>query len=170
MCGGVKVAIVDLDTSHPVAQTSDHFLSVTIDAGVIGQHLDPVQNFTPPRLLNMARALSPAVWRLGGTSEDYVVFNHSTNAVGLGLRSGLDRSRDTAVLTATQWDTINTFSRDAGWHLIYGLNALLRTKEGHWDPTNAEQLLNYTSGKGYTVSWELGNGKKWHFGKFCLHT
>lgn len=113
-CVSVRVVTVDVDTSHLAAYTSDYFLSVTIDADVIGAHLYPVQNFTPPRLLNMARELSPAVWRFGGTGEDYTIFTPSANAV---------QDSDTSVLNEKQWDMINGFSR-AGWHLIYGLSAL----------------------------------------------
>ena len=63
-------------------------------------------------------------------------------------------------LSASQWDALNDFSKEAGWDMVYGLNSLLRNPwpHGKWDTTNAEELFKYTISKGYDVSWELGNG------------
>ena len=141
---------VELDTSSVAGTTSDYFLSFTIDAGAIKGHLELVRNFTSRRLLNMARELSPAVWRIGGTSQDYIVFNVSSKeATGINV-----------VMSTEQWDQINRFARDAGLHLIFGLSALIRQQNGRWEPSNALQLMEYTSKNGYAVSWELGNGEK----------
>ena len=52
-----------------------------------------------------------------------------------------------------------TFASCSGLNLIFGLNALLRTTDMHWDSSNAQLLLDYCSSKNYNISWELGNGK-----------
>ena len=46
---------------------------------------------------------------------------------------------------------------------MFGLNILVRkgvtnSSVGTWDPSNAQQLIEYTESKGYKVNWELGNG------------
>lgn len=56
-------------------------------------------------------------------------------------------------------DILYTFASCSGLHLIFGLNALLRTADLQWNSSNAQLLLDYCSSKGYNISWELGNGK-----------
>ena len=66
-----------LDTSFPVATVDPEFLSVTLGA----QHCrkwSRIINFTAPRILNMASALKPAMLRVGGAAEDFVIFNESS--------------------------------------------------------------------------------------------
>ena len=64
-------------------------------------------------------------------------------------------------MTTAQWDAVNEFVQVVGWEFIFGLNSLLRNPYpvGVWDSTNAAQLMAYSSSKGYTVNWELGNGE-----------
>ncbi|XP_048876214.1 heparanase [Brienomyrus brachyistius] len=54
-------------------------------------------------------------------------------------------------------DLLYTFANCSGFDLIFGLNAVLRTKANEWDSRNAETLLAYCEQKGYNMSWELGN-------------
>uniref|UniRef100_A0A4W2GBK8 Heparanase n=1 Tax=Bos indicus x Bos taurus TaxID=30522 RepID=A0A4W2GBK8_BOBOX len=54
-------------------------------------------------------------------------------------------------------DMLYTFASCSGLNLIFGLNALLRTTDMHWDSSNAQLLLDYCSSKNYNISWELGN-------------
>uniref|UniRef100_A0A8C6ED88 Heparanase n=1 Tax=Moschus moschiferus TaxID=68415 RepID=A0A8C6ED88_MOSMO len=54
-------------------------------------------------------------------------------------------------------DMLYTFANCSGLNLIFGLNALLRTADMHWDSSNAQLLLDYCSSKNYNISWELGN-------------
>ncbi|XP_033890601.3 heparanase-like isoform X1 [Acipenser ruthenus] len=54
-------------------------------------------------------------------------------------------------------DMLYNFANCSGFHLIFGLNALLRTKTNTWNSSNAEELLNYCQSKNYSMSWELGN-------------
>ena len=129
-----------------VYEVSDQFLSVTIDAGNIKYNWEII-NFTAPRVINMAKALVPAMLRVGGTAQDFVIFEESTE---LNQESNF-------TMNSTEWDAVNTFVEAVGWDFIFGLNVLLR-KNGSWDDTDAEELMMYTTSKGYQVNWELGNG------------
>ena len=135
-------------TGH-VYEVSDQFLSVTIDAGFVNYNWDII-NFTAPRVINMAKALVPAMLRVGGTSQDSIIFEESAELV-----QGSNITMSTA-----QWDAVNMFVETVGWDFIFGLNALLRTSNGSWDSANAEELMTYTTSKGYKANWELGNGRR----------
>uniref|UniRef100_A0A914D766 Uncharacterized protein n=1 Tax=Acrobeloides nanus TaxID=290746 RepID=A0A914D766_9BILA len=61
-------------------------------------------------------------------------------------------------MTAQQFDQLYTFSKNIGWRFIFDLNELKRKDNGTtWDSTNAKELLDYTSSKGYDFDFELGN-------------
>ena len=62
-------------------------------------------------------------------------------------------------LSGSSMDMLYTFANCSGLDLIFGLNALLRTRDLHWDSSNAQLLLDYCASKNYNISWELGNGK-----------
>ena len=142
-------------TDH-VYEVSDQFLSVTIDAGNIKSNWDTI-NFTATRIINMAKALAPAMLRVGGTEGDFLLFEETTdkNKQSINVYSNF-------TMNTSQWDAVNMFVEAAGWDFIFGLNVLLRV-HGSWNSTNAEELLTYTTSKGYKVNWELGNGKNLKF-------
>ena len=142
-------------TDH-VYEVSDQFLSVTIDAGNIKSNWDTI-NFTATRIINMAKALAPAMLRVGGTEGDFLLFEETTdkNKQSINVYSNF-------TMNTSQWDAVNMFVEAAGWDFIFGLNVLLRVN-GSWNSTNAEELLTYTTSKGYKVNWELGNGKNLKF-------
>ena len=58
-----------------------------------------------------------------------------------------------------QFGQLYNFTKNVGWRLIFDLNQMLRTADNHWNSTNAQLLINYTSSKGYDFDFELGNGK-----------
>ena len=169
---------MDLDT--PLTQVSDQFLSVAFGVGVIESDLHHL-NLSSPLLLNLARALAPAVLRVGGTREDFLLFNDTSrkisqpqissmetdsialNGPSLGLKSRINVGFGGPIpdsnytMNSTQWDFINKFVTSVGWDLVFGLNVFLR-ENGAWNSSNAEQLIRYSKMKGYDVSWELGNG------------
>lgn len=73
-------------------------------------------------------------------------------------RYGMDISNFT--MSGADWDLVNNFVLKAGWQLVFGLNVFL-VKDWElktWDSRNAQELIQYTLDKGYTVAWELGNG------------
>ena len=141
---------ITVNLTSYVYRVSDQFLSVTIDAGNIKGNWEVI-NFTAPRIINMAKALAPAMLRVGGTSGDFIIFEETTK---------LNGKESNFTMNTTQWDAVNMFVEAVGWDFIFGLNALLRANDGSWDSTNAEELMTYTTSKGYKVNWELGNGRR----------
>ncbi len=129
----------------------EQFLSVTIDAGTVREGEWTKVNFTTPRMLNLARALSPAMLRVGGTSQDYLIFQKDKTKEGPTPPTNF-------TMTTEDWDSMNEFTSLAGWEFIFGLNVFLRSN-GSWDSGNARDLFQYTRSKNYLVNWELGNGR-----------
>lgn len=64
------------------------------------------------------------------------------------------------MISETDWDNLVNITRSAKLRLLYEHNLQLRYGE-QWDPTNAIQLFDYLTSKGYgeNLDWELGNGK-----------
>ena len=169
---------IKVNLSSPLFLVSDDFLSLTLDAGGLSKSWDI--SLTSPLLATLAKGLAPAMLRLGGTEQDFVLFSNSTitkSPVKSVSESSLDSGRRSTSLSSvgnvtvslTLWDSVNVFAEKAGWDLIFGLNMLLRRPwpNGTWDSSNAELLMNYTQKKGYTVNWELGNGITWCL-LYCL--
>ncbi|XP_064386815.1 heparanase-like [Halichondria panicea] len=145
---------VNLDTVQCVV--SDQFLSVTIDAGSVGRGEWTKFDFTTSKMLNLAQALRPTMLRIGGTSQDYLIFqkNQSRNELPQEDKSPMANFN----MTIEDWFAITQFVYDiAGWDFIFGLNVLLRNKDGSWDSSNARDLLKYSAEKAQLVNWELGN-------------
>ena len=155
-------------------EVSEQFLSVTIDASAIRSNWKII-NFTSTRVINLAKALHPAMLRVGGTGEDFIIFEndseprrrqgfhvHEAKSVECDGTSEnkLQPPTSNYTMNTSQWDAVNEFVRAVGWGFMFGLNVLLRKPwpNGTWDTYNAEQLLTYTTSKGYDVNWELGNG------------
>ena len=166
-----------VNLTKAVTEVSDQFLSVTIDACAIWENWTII-NFTAPSVINMAKGLYPAMLRLGGTPEDFVIFKPSqqkrrpvvesygsesgTSQIAVNqsevLKNCYPKKFVNFTMDVAQWDAVNEFVKVAGWNFIYGLNVLLRTLEGAWNYTNPEELMRYTASKGYPINWELGNG------------
>ncbi|XP_070206938.1 hyaluronoglucuronidase-like [Littorina saxatilis] len=153
LVGEPVTVLVNLQQS--VNQISSHFVGVTIDAALIHDKWRKL-DFSSKRVQNMAKALTPSFFRLGGTSADsltYVLYNgqNSTPPTQLG-------SHVPANLTAEAWETINEFTKEVGWDLIFDLNALKRNADGSWNHDNARQLLQFSADRNYTIAgFELGN-------------
>ncbi|XP_053922222.1 heparanase isoform X2 [Cuculus canorus] len=60
-------------------------------------------------------------------------------------------------ITGNTLDILYSFANCSGFHLIFGLNALLRKGGLQWDSSNAWALLDYCASQRYNISWELGN-------------
>ncbi|XP_067658194.1 heparanase-like [Haliotis asinina] len=144
---GVNVSVT-VSTTQAVSFIDDLFIGVTLDS-----HLLPASahwgglDFNSPKVQALAKGLSPCYLRIGGTGGDNLTFASTSHGT-------TDASH---TFTGASWDVLNTFVQDVNWKLIFGLNALKR-KEGNWDPTNAKELLQYNSVKGYQLAGlELGN-------------
>ena len=157
-----------VNLTKAVTEVSNQYLSVTIDACAIWENW-VIINFTSPSVINMAKGLYPAMLRLGGTPENFVIFKPNQN---LPVKKRGSQSNTTGVLVncypekfvnftmnTAQWDAVNEFVKATGLEFIYGLNILFRTPDGAWNYSNPEELMRYTASKGYPINWGLGNGK-----------
>ncbi|KAA0718244.1 Inactive heparanase-2 [Triplophysa tibetana] len=73
------------------------------------------------------------------------------------LKEQLSDIYSDVTLTARSLDKLYNFADCAGLHLIFGLNALHRNPDNSWNSSSALNLLKYSAGKKYNISWELGN-------------
>ncbi|KAG5079766.1 hypothetical protein JHK86_003831 [Glycine max] len=162
-----------------IATTDENFICATLDwwppnkcdyndcpwgnAGIL--NLDLYNDI----FLNAVKAFNPLRIRLGGSLEDWLVYQfgkqrecplfQKKNDGLFGFSKGC--------LPKKKWDEINHFFNKTGVKLTFGLNALSGKKpskedkknwKGDWDPTNAIDLMEYTISKGYNIdSYELGN-------------
>ena len=133
-----------------IFRVSEKYLSICLDAHILTDPSWTIDSF-PARAVNMAKALAPAMLRVGGTQGDQLVFNKSL----IGLPKKVEYQ-----MSPSQWDALNEFTKNVGWDFIFGLNILLnKPNSSLWDPANAKELFEYTKSKGYKVNWELGNGE-----------
>lgn len=150
---------IDVNLKEVQFHVSNQFLSVTLDASYLSTNWSVVHQFRVPRLLTLARALVPAMLRVGGTGADYLLYNSTTGVEGTS-RVGV-APKSNATFQSKQWNEVNQFAKNVGWNLTFGLNVLLRNPwpDGDWDPKNAQELIDYTTDQDYVVNWELGNGE-----------
>ena len=155
--GNATTVNITVELLRRIHEVSDGYLSVTMDAAELRNHLKNV-NLSDPRVVNTARGLAPAVFRIGGTDGDYAIFGDNGSNT---TTKGSYESPSNFTFSAEIWDEVNTFARKVGWDLVFGLNSKLRSPwpNGAWDTSNAMQLMAYSKKKGYNVSWELGNGE-----------
>ena len=141
---------INVNLAEVQFRVSDQFLSVTLDASYLSTNWSAVQQFKVPRLLTLARALAPAMLRVGGTGADHLLYNSTTV-----------EAKSNSTFQSKQWKEVNQFAQNVGWSLTFGLNALLRNPwpDGNWDPRNAQELIDYTTDQDFIVNWELGNGR-----------
>ena len=146
----------------------EQFLSVTLDACAIKYNWSII-NFKLPRVINMAKALSPAMLRIGGIHVDYLIFEERGEDTAWGpprqtaqpVINCFPEEFTNFTMNMAQWDAVNAFAEEVGWEMVFGLNDFLRTHwpKGDWDDSNAKKLMGYTLSKGYEVNWELGSGR-----------
>ncbi|XP_059145604.1 heparanase-like [Physella acuta] len=148
----------------------EKFLSVTIDSGEIMADWKGF-DFTSKKLQNMAMALSPANVRLGGTSADFLTFdpdgpdsqskwgkNYVQNKYDSGLfDKSWSKDRKNFTMSGREWENMTQFFDLVGWDIIFDFN-LFKWKDGLWDPSNAETLLQYSAARGIRLPcFQLGN-------------
>ena len=145
---------VSINLDRPVFTVNEKFLSVAIDTGIMLHHW-PNVNFTSERLYTLARGLSPAFLRIGGTAEDLLIYDNS---------KAFQKPKNFTNFTITHedLDKIHLLSSKAGWNVMFGLNVLLRGPDGSWNASNPKEIMQYVADHGYHFGWELGNGKDYY--------
>uniref|UniRef100_A0A3Q2XZT2 Heparanase n=1 Tax=Hippocampus comes TaxID=109280 RepID=A0A3Q2XZT2_HIPCM len=161
-----------------------NFVSVTIDSSLAEDPLF-MRMLSSPKVRVLAKALSPAFVRFGGTRQDFMQFqpqgksrgpsgfshNQIIQSEGICQSDGehllalwrkqkqrLTEEDASRKYRQSTLDELYTFANVSGLDLIFGLNALLRNDDNSWNSSNAQALLRYCEERRYRLSWELGNG------------
>ena len=133
----------------------------------------------------MAKALSPAYMRLGGTAADLMVFDgpamrapktEETSCYHVVSKQHENKykcedlnalyRKGNFTLTKDDWLDLNEFCDKVNMELLFDFNLMRRDAKGNWDPSNAEHLLKFTEESNVTknMAFELGNepNSLWH--------
>jgi len=165
-----RITKITLSTETVVKQVSDKFLSFSVDSALLtggnwwsesnGLSLrarrDTIQpyDFMQVKLISLARNLSPAYLRIGGSEADKIYYD---------VKSEYDNTPPTNysyLLKKSQWDQINTFVKNASLNFIFTLNAGSSTRDAdkNWTVDNAKNLLEYSKNNSYPIDvLELGH-------------
>jgi heparanase len=163
----------EVDLSRPVHTLPVEYLSFAFDSSQLvggkwwnplasgvetgtGTVHAPIFNFNQPALDKLAQALAPAYVRIGGSESDKIYYDLHTSA---DVKPEIPKGYQ-SVMTAGEWDAVNSFAQRNGLKLVFTLNAgpSARKSDGSWDSSNATELLAYTAQHHYPVAaWELGN-------------
>jgi len=164
------------------------FLSFTIDTSLLlgghwwgdskkmirGVACDRVKklDLADKKLIAYARALSPAMLRIGGTEADRVSYKPGEKAVAeiyrqrpgaeAGTKDETGYAPDTHeyILKKRLWKQIHNFLEGAKMSLLFTVSAGPgdRDSSGIWQEKNARKLIAYSVKKKYRVAaWEFGN-------------
>lgn len=141
---------VSINLDRAVFTVNEKFLSVAIDSGILRHHWSPYVNLTSEKLYTLAKGLSPAFLRVGGTSEDFLIYDDSKDFQTFQNFSNF-------TISHADLDKIHLLSSKADWDVMFGLNVFLRGKDGSWNASNAKEIMQYVADHGYHFGWELGN-------------
>lgn len=152
-----QIAYVSINRTHYIHEVREDFISVALDCTLVGTHWKTF-NFTDPRVVSMLSGLSPAILRLGGTTCDYVVFNHTQPEQLTKLKKLPDYEKLGSILYPHDWDQLVQLASTANLTLLYDANVMLRTDNDQWDPSNFAQFLSYNAQRNVSkLMFELGN-------------
>jgi heparanase 1 len=161
-----------------IATLPPDYLSLAIDASlIVGGHWwggskglarGVAKDRTAPldlrdaRLSDFARALAPAMLRIGGTEADRIGYRVKMKwSATLGVEGGEGGGRAPEyLLEKRMWRRIIDFSSRTGFPILFviGAGPASRDETGAWDGGNAGKLIAHAAAKGLPVgAWELGN-------------
>ena len=157
---------VAITTNTSVFTLDKRFLSVAIDSGIMQRQWLGL-NFSSERLFTLARGLAPSYVRFGGTAEDFLIYAGSSlqnmikekQPVAPLASPDVSKQQSNFTISSVDLDKIHTIAEKSGWDVLFGLNVLLRERDGTWNASNAKKIMEYVAEKGYHFGWELGNGE-----------
>ena len=174
--------VIRVETGLVLAEVSKQFLSFAVDTSqVVGgnwwspkgvtEKVDPY-DFSRLRLKNMAKALSPAYFRIGGTEADNTFYNLSDP---YDEKLNPKWEEEALILKKKMVDDFCTFAVEQGLDLFFTLNGgrFTHNEKKVWQPENSGKLIQYIKSIKCPVKvWEFGNeiNGYWVFskGKFRL--
>ncbi|XP_029166615.1 heparanase-like [Nylanderia fulva] len=155
----IRTNVLHLDLRQPLMHTvSDKFLSFGLDTSLLRMMNElPVRQ---EKFINLARHLSPAYVRVGGTSADCLIFDQdqivqSSSEKILSPVDGQDISNFT--ISGADLLAIYNFTEKSKLRMIFDLNVLLRNSDGSWNDTNAQKIITFAKNQGLELDWQLGN-------------
>ena len=169
--------IMDVNISV-VHRTSPNYLSVTVDgSSLMGEKWKLAkQAFGSRTVMSVAKALRPGFLRMGGTANNFVIFNESTanepppaqgaQCAGAGGHKNVYTPAKPFAMGSCQWSQVLAFANETGLDTLYGLNVLTRPRHGvndsrvgPWNASNALALIAYSKRHfpGTVKGWEAGN-------------
>ncbi|GAV60542.1 Glyco_hydro_79n domain-containing protein [Cephalotus follicularis] len=176
--GNVIEGTVYINGTSSIAKTDENFICATLDwwppdkcdYGTCSWGRASLLNLdlSNPILLNAVQAFSPLKIRMGGSLQDKVNYESKVDpkpCTPFVKNSSEMFGFSQGCLPMSRWDELNSFFKEAGAVVTFGLNALSGrvigpdgSAVGAWNFSNAEALIRYTVNKGYIIyGWELGN-------------
>ncbi|XP_078053215.1 heparanase [Augochlora pura] len=151
----IHVYYIHLQRS-PLYVVSDKFLSMGLDTSLLRdrKHL-PIEN---EKFVNLARHLSPAYVRIGGTSSDCLFFNQTMqiiNETAISPINGDDISNFT--ITDVDFKNLYKFATKSKLRMIFDLNVLIRDANNAWSNANAKNIILFAKENYMKLDWQLGN-------------
>ena len=160
----IAIGLVDcipftIETSNSIQNIPDEFLSITIDAWLANDWSS--FDFNSELVNNLAKGLSPAYLRYGGTNEDNTYYNMTQQQQNTkSLQDHIPFKLQ--YLNLTEFFQLANFVNNVGLSFVFGLDAQIRFDNGSWDPSNSLDLMNQIAKYKYIKSdfvfaFELGN-------------
>lgn len=136
--------------------TSPNFLSFGIDSSQL-RNMKKLPIFDE-NFINLARHLSPAYVRIGGTSADCLYFNQTADDYNWQTSNNVD-GQDLSNFTITEDDflLLYKFVEKSKLRMLFDFNVLLRNSDGTWNNSNAREILNFAKSHEMAIDWQLGN-------------
>lgn len=154
-----RTYVLHLDLRQPLVHTiSDKFLSFGLDTSLL-RTMDklPVRQ---EKFINLARHLSPAYVRVGGTSADCLIFDQDqiVQSSSEKIPSPVD-GQDISNFTISGADllAVYDFAKKSKLRMIFDLNVLLKNPDGSWNDINAQKIIAFAKNQGMELDWQLGN-------------
>eukprot|EP01084_Bolivina_argentea_P055253 101299_1 len=155
--------IININTDKTIATTSDYFVSYTLDTANFFQ-LTPL-NLSSLQFQYMAKQLSPAIIRIGGTEADYTYYFTDINTGQCEENIPTEYN----CFSRQHLEMLINFVTNTNAKLIFSLSLGYPTyptsSTTQWNSTNTEIFLNYIINHGYAdkfYGFSLGNEMNEH--------
>eukprot|EP01084_Bolivina_argentea_P172015 297978_1 len=129
-------------------------------------------NFSNPDLIALASALSPSIWRIGGSPSDSTIYDISNECSTFKPVKNYQCSQVTPqnydCLTMKRWQEINSFAIKINTSMVFGLNACFgrQSNKTAMNFSNIQQLFTYTTQQSFQsdnlFGFEFGNELQSH--------